>query len=126
MKRILIALGIAAAIYGIALGSGSLLYGTGAIATGATHNNCVNIKKNLAAQQGVAEDDVSQSDIKNATQSCLDGHELSKGDAFRSEYLFWSAWPAAICALIFLLWPVWARALHNQELTDELLETKGT
>ena len=40
MKRIVSAAAIALAIYGLAVGAGSLLYATGAIATGATHNDC--------------------------------------------------------------------------------------
>ncbi len=126
MRRIGIAVVIAVAIYAVAIGVGSLLYATGAIATGATHNDCVDIKQNLAVRLGIDEEDVPQSEIARETQACLDTHELTAGDAFRTEYLFWSAWPGAICALIFLAWPIWARTLHNQELTDDLLETKGT
>jgi hypothetical protein len=40
MKRIGVALAIALGIYGVAVGAGSVLYATGAIATGATHNDC--------------------------------------------------------------------------------------
>ncbi len=40
MKRIAAAAAIALAIYGLAVGAGSLLYATGTIATGATHNDC--------------------------------------------------------------------------------------
>ncbi len=126
MKRIGIALALAVAIYGLAVGAGSLLYVSGAIATGATHNDCVGIKQTLAARLGIAEEDVPQSEIARATQTCLDTHELTKGEAFRGQYLFWSAWPGVICALIFLVWPVWARTLHNQQATEELLETRGT
>ena len=56
--------------------------------------------------------------MKTETQKCLSTHTLSKGEAFRSEYLFWSGWPAVICALVFLAWPAWGRILHNQESAD--------
>ena len=98
MKRLGIALAIAAAIYGVAIGAGALLYATGAIATGATHNDCVGIKQKLATQLGIAEEDVPQAEISRATSACLDTHELTKGEAFRSEYLFWAAWPGFVCA----------------------------
>jgi hypothetical protein len=118
MRRIAIAIGIAAAIYGLALGAGSLLYATGAIATGATHNDCADFKHVIAQEHGISDEDVPQSEIKQRTQSCLDGHTLSKGEAFRSEYLLWSAWPAAISALVFLGWPRWAGLLKRQEQAD--------
>lgn len=118
MKRIASAAAIALAIYGLAAGAGSLLYATGAIATGATHNNCPGFKQEIAKARGIAEKDVPRKEIKDATQACLDEHVLTKGHAFRSEYLFWSAWPAVLCAAIFLAWPVWARILHNQEQAE--------
>lgn len=118
MKRIGVALAIAIGIYGVALGAGSLLYATGAIATGATHNDCADFKQEIAKARGIDEKDVPQSEIKDAAQACLDEHVLTKGHAFRSEYLFWSAWPAVICAAIFLVWPAWARILHNQEQAE--------
>ena len=126
MKRIGIALALAVGIYGLAVGAGALLYATGAIATGATHNDCVGIKEKLATQLGIAEEDVPQAEISRATSACLDTHELTKSEAFRSEYLFWAAWPGLVCAVVFLAWPVWARTLHNQEVAEELLRTKGT
>ena len=86
MKRIVIAAGIAALIYGIALGAGSLLYATGAIATGATHNDCANFKETLAPQYGNDEEKVPQSAIKALAKQCLAGHELTEKDAFRSAY----------------------------------------
>ena len=118
MTRIAIAVGIAALIYGIALGAGSLLYASGAIATGATHNECANFKETLAPQYGGNEEDVPQSAIKALAEECLAGHELTEKEAFRSEYLIWSIWPAAVCAIVFLLWPAWARVLHRQEQAD--------
>jgi hypothetical protein len=118
MTRIAIALGIAALIYGVALGAGSLLYASGAIATGATHNDCANFKATLAPQYGGDEEKVPQSAIKALAKECLAGHELSTWEALRSEYLVWSIWPAAVCAVIFLLWPAWARVLHRQEEAD--------
>ncbi len=114
MKRIAIALAIAIGIYALALAVGSTLYATGAIATGATHNDCANFKSQIAQQRGIDEQDVPQSEIKNATAACLDGHELTARHAFRSEYLFWSLWPAVIVALVFVAWPRWARLLHAQ------------
>lgn len=122
MKRILIALAIAIGIYGVAVGAGSLLYATGVIATGATHNDCADFKKEIAEARGIDEKDVAQSEIKNATRACLDEHELTEGHAFRTEYLFWGAWPAAVCAMIFLAWPVWARILSNQQEAEDAAE----
>ena len=69
--------------------------------------------------RGIDERDVEQRDIKQRAATCLATHELTEREAFRSEYLFWGAWPAAICAVIFLLWPAWSRILHNQEQSDE-------
>jgi len=118
MKRIALALGIGAVIYGLALGAGSVLYATGAIATGATHNDCADFRSEIAKERGIGDDEVPQSEIKARTQACLASHELSDRHAFRSEYLFWSIWPAVICAAVFLMWPLWARALERQELGD--------
>lgn len=117
--RILLALLIAGVIYGASLGAGSVLYASGTIATGATHNDCEDFKHLIAEEQGIDEEDVEQSEIKARTQECLDDHELTEREAFREEYLFWPVWPAGICALIFLLWPLWARVLSNQEHADE-------
>lgn len=116
MKRFALAAAIAFGIYGVAVGAGSLLYMTGAIATGATHNDCD--RAVIARTLGKAQDDVTAQELKTETRKCLDAHTLTKGEAFRSEYLFWSAWPAVICAVIFLVWPVWARILHNQEQAE--------
>lgn len=115
LRRIGIAIAIAAAIYGAALGAGTILYTTGAIGTGATHNDCPNFREDIAEQRGIDEEDVPDDDVKNATIACLEEHELTEREAFRSEYLFWSIWPGVICAVIFLLWPVWTRILLNQD-----------
>lgn len=115
MRRMGIAVAIAVVIYGAALGAGTALYATGAIATGATHNDCAGFRAQIARERGIDEQDVPQSEIKAATAACLAGHTLTKREAFRSEYLLWSAWPAAICAAIFLAWPVWAGILERQE-----------
>jgi len=115
MRRIAIAVAIAAVIYGVALGAGTALYSTGVIATGATHNDCAGFRAQIARDRGIDEQDVPQSDVKAATAACLAGHTLTKREAFRSEYLLWSAWPAAICAAIFLAWPAWAGILERQE-----------
>ena len=118
MKRAAIAAAIAIAIYGAAVGAGSLLYATGAIATGATHNDCADFRAQIAKEQGIGEDHVAQSEISSRTAACLDEHELTPWEAFRSEYLVWSLWPGVICGVIFLLWPAWARILHRQEQAD--------
>jgi hypothetical protein len=118
LKRWLIALGIAGGLYGIALGVGSLLYATGAIATGATHNDCENFRERLAPSFGGDEEDVPQSAIKKLAEECLRDHELTEEEAFREEYLGWAAWPAVICAAVFLAWPFWSRILHNQEQVE--------
>jgi hypothetical protein len=120
IQRVLIALAIAGVIYGVALGIGSMLFATGAIATGATHNDCEDFRERLAPQYGGDEEDVPQSAIKQLAEECLAGHELTEEEAFREEYLFWPAWPAVICAVIFLLWPAWSRILHNQEVAEGL------
>jgi len=118
VKRIGIAVVIAAVLYGAGLGVGSLLYATGAIATGATHNDCANFRKTIADRRGIDEEDVPQNDIKAEAEQCLAAHVLTAKEAFRTEYLFWSAWPASICAVIFLLWPAWASSLRRQEEAD--------
>lgn len=115
------AIGIAAALYGVGIGIGSLLFATGVIATGATHNDCENFREELAPLYGGDEEDVPQSAIKQLAEECLAGHELTEEEAFREEYVIWSAWPAAICALIFLAWPSWARILHNQERAENMV-----
>ena len=120
MKRIVMALAIALGIYGVAVGAGSVLYATGAIATGATHNDCD--RGVIAKALGKSQDDLTQQELKTETTKCLDTHTLTKGHAFRSEYLFWSAWPAIICAMVFLAWPVWTRILRNQEAAERAAE----
>jgi len=124
VKRIGIAFVIAAVLYGIGLGAGSLLYATGVIATGATHNDCEDFRKMIAERRGINEHDVPQSEIKAEAEQCLAAHVLTEKEAFRREYLFWSAWPAAICAVIFLLWPAWASALGRQEEADPVHKGK--
>lgn len=119
LKRIGIAVVIAAAIYGVAVGIGSLLYATGTIATGATHNDCANYRQEIAEETGIPEEDVPQEEIKSRTEACLATHELTEEEAFRSEYLFWSIWPGVICAIVFLFWPVWTTILLRQEDHDE-------
>jgi hypothetical protein len=123
-KRLLIALGIAAGIYGIAVGAGSLLYVTGNMPTGATHNDCPDYREEIADERGIDAEDVPQEDIKNATEACLAEHTLTEEEAFRSEYLFWSIWPGVICAAVFLAWPVWSRVLFKQEAHDEAEEAE--
>ena len=118
-KRIGIAVVIMAGIYGFALGIGSLLYATGTIATGATHNDCANYRQEIAEETGIPEEDVPQEEIKARTEACLTTHELTEEEAFRSEYLFWSIWPGVICAIVFLFWPVWTNILLRQEEHDE-------
>jgi hypothetical protein len=122
MRRIGIALCIAAAIYGIGAGTGLLLYATGAIATGPTHNDCANFRAQIAEEQGIDEEDVPQSAIKQRTEECLAGHELEPREALRTEFLLGAAWPAAIVPLVYLVWPRWSAALHRQEQHDEELE----
>jgi len=115
MMRFLVAGAIALALYGIAAGIGSALYAADVIGTGATHNDCPDYRNLIAEERGIDEEDVQQSEIKRRAQECLAAHALTEEEAFREEYLFWAAWPAGICAVIFLLWPAWARALHRQE-----------
>lgn len=105
-------------IYASMLGLGTTLYATGVIGDGATHNDCVNFRQQIAAERGIAEEDVPQEQIKAATQACLDEHHLTKWHAFRTEYLAWAWWPAVVTGGISLLWPMWAAALHRQEMAD--------
>jgi hypothetical protein len=120
-KRILIAVAIFGAIYGVGLGIGVLLYATGTIATGALHADCGDPRDTVAERYpDVDEHDLPQSEIKAEAEACLAANELTEEEAFRGEYLFWPMWPAAICALVFLLWPWWARILDRQEKADEL------
>jgi hypothetical protein len=119
-KRLLVALAIAAGIYGVALGVGSFLYATDLIGTGATHNDCEGYREEIAEEQGIDEQDVDQDEIERRTEACLDSHELTAKEAFRTEYLFWSAWPALICAVIFLTWPLWVGVLMRQEEAEGL------
>jgi hypothetical protein len=128
MKRILIAVVIALGIYGIAVGTGSILYATGTIATGPTHNDCGELKQVIADREyGGDEEHVPQQQLKQETIDCLAGkglydeegsHFLTEEEAFREEYLFWAIWPGVICAVIFLLWPAWSRTLENQDAAD--------
>lgn len=106
-------------IYGLMVGMGSVLYAAGAIGQGATHNDCSDYRHAIAVEQGISQEDVPQEQIKTATQECLDEHGLSKWEAFRTEYLMWAVWPALVSAGIFFVWPLWAAALHRQELDDE-------
>jgi hypothetical protein len=117
-KRIGIAIVLAAAIYGIGLGIGSLLYTTGAIATGATHNDCEDFRKIIAEERGIDEEDVPQSAIKALAIDCLSGHELTEEEAFTTEFLFWPIWPGVIVGAIFLVWPFWAGILRTQEESE--------
>lgn len=125
MKRLATAVLIAVIIYGAALGTGSVLYATGVIGTGATRNTCENLRARIAEERGIAEEDVPQSEVKDATAACLEGHTLTKREAFRSEYLVWSAWPAAITAAIFLAWPAWAGILLRQEEAEQQAGGEG-
>ncbi len=118
MTRLVIGAIIAAGVYATALVAGSTLYGSGAIGTGATHNDCADFRHEIARERGISDDDVPQSEIKARTQACLGQHQLTAGTAFRSEYLFWSLWPAIICGAAFFMWPLWARALERQEMAE--------
>jgi hypothetical protein len=119
MKRVLVAVAIAAGIYGLILGAGGVLYATDNIATGATHNDCGALKREIADRDFDGDQEaVSQEQLKAETIACLAEHELTPREAFRSEYLIWGAWPGVICAVIFLLWPVWTKILLNQEEVD--------
>ena len=122
MKRLAIAAAIACVIYAAMLALGSVLYTTGVIGAGATHNDCVDFRHQIAVQQGIDDKDVPQEQVKTATAACLEEHRLTKWGAFREEYLVWAAWPAAVTAMIFLLWPRWSAALHRQDMADAVDE----
>jgi hypothetical protein len=125
MSRLLRAAAIAAVIYGAMLGLGTTLYATGVNGEGATHNDCVDFRHEIAQRDGIDAEDVPQEQIKQATQACLDEHTLTKWHAFRTEYLLWAAWPATVTAMIFLLWPIWAGALHRQEMAEAAEDAPG-
>jgi len=125
MRRVGIAVLLAVGIYGAMLGFGAALYATDVIGHGATHNDCANFRAQIAEQRGIAPEQVPQSAVKAATEECLSSHQLTKWEAFRSEYLEWAVWPAAVTALIFLVWPVWASALKRQELADPVEDAPG-
>jgi hypothetical protein len=119
MRRVLIALLIAGGIYGFAVSIGTILYVTDTIPTGATHNDCGELKQEIADRDyGGDEELVPQEQLKNETIACLDEHELTPEEAFKTEWLFWSIWPGVICAVVFLLWPLWTRILENQEAAE--------
>jgi hypothetical protein len=120
-KRVGLALLIAAAIYGVQLSIGIVLYQTGNIATGATHNDCGNLKQEIADRDYDGDlEEVPQEQLKQESITCLESHELTPEEAFKTEYLFWPIWPALICAGVFLAWPPWARILERQDLADPI------
>jgi hypothetical protein len=118
MKRVLTAAAIALTIYGLAVGAGTVLYASGSMPTGATHNDCAGFRTSIAEEQGIDKQDVPQEQVRDATAHCLEAHEQTAEHAFRTEFLVWSMWPAVICAVIFLVWPGWARALERQEQVE--------
>ena len=122
VKRLGIAVLIALTIYGAMAGLGAVLYATDTIPTGATHNDCGNLKQEIADRDyGGDEELVPQEQLKQESITCLEEHELTPEEAFR-EYWLWSVWPALICAGVFLLWPPWSRILERQELADPVEE----
>ena len=123
--RLLIALAIAGGIYGVAVGVGGAVYASGNMPTGATDNDCPDYRQEIADREGIDAEDVPQEQIKSETEACLAGHEQTDEEAFRNEFLFWSAWPAIICAVVFLVWPIWTRVLLKQEAHADDGETGG-
>jgi hypothetical protein len=113
----LVALAIAAAIYGIGVSVGAVLWATDALPRGATHNDCENFAKIIAKEKGISKEDVEQSDIKALAEECLAGH-VREESAVLHDFVTWSVWPAVICAMIFLIWPAWARTLDNQDAAE--------
>jgi hypothetical protein len=121
LKRLLIAVGIAVSIYAVGVGVGALLYATGTIGTGALHADCGDPRDVVGERYpDVPDEDLPQEEIKAEAEACLAANELTEEEAFRQTYLFWSAWPAVICAVIFLAWPFWARILRNQEAAEAI------
>ena len=123
-RRILIAIGLFALIYGLGVGMGALLYATGDIGTGPLHTECEGYTEQIAEEQGIDEEDVEQDDIKELAIACHEAEKaaITEEEAFRKTYLFWPLWPAAIVAAISLLWPWWAGILRRQELADPHVE----
>lgn len=124
MKRLLIALAIAGAIYGVGVGVGSALWALDALPTGATHNDCSDFAKTIAEEQGINEEDVDQADIKALAEECLAGHERETSEVIH-DFITWSVWPAVICAAIFLIWPVWTKTLFNQQAAEGGEDAEG-
>ena len=118
VKRLGIAVLIAFSIYGAMAGLGAVLYATDNIATGATHNDCGNLKREIADRDYDGDlEEVPQEQLKQESITCLESHELTPEEAFE-EYWLWSIWPALISGGVFLLWPVWAKILERQEAAD--------
>jgi hypothetical protein len=121
-KRLGIAILIALSVYGAMAGVGAALYATDNIPTGATHNDCGELKQEIADRDyGGDEELVPQEQLKQESITCLESHELTPEEAFR-EYWLWSVWPAVICGVVFLIWPPWAKILERQELADPVEE----
>jgi hypothetical protein len=117
-RRLGIAVLLALSVYGLMAGVGAILYATDKIPTGATHNDCGELKQEIADRDyGGDEEKVPQEQLKQESIACLDSHELTPEEAFR-EYWLWSVWPALICAGVVLIWPPWAKILERQELAD--------
>jgi hypothetical protein len=74
-RRLVIALVIFGGIYGVAMGTGFILYKTEAIGTGPLHTECPDFKPIIAEEQGIDEEDVEQEDIKARATAC---HEAEK------------------------------------------------
>jgi hypothetical protein len=117
-RRLLIALGLFVAIYLAGFGMGAVLYATDLIGTGPLHTECEDYRAIIAEREGIDEEDVEQEQIKELAVACHEAEkaEITPEEAFRSEFLFWPLWPAAIVALASLLWPLWAGILRRQEL----------
>jgi hypothetical protein len=131
MKRIAIAIAIAAGIYGLALAVGGIVYATDNVPTGPTHNECGDLLPVIAEREHDGdEEEVEQEELKQETLDCLAGEGLyvEEGTHFRTEedvvreYIFWSIWPGVIVAVIFLIWPIWTKILLNQEDEDSRVE----
>lgn len=125
LKRLGIAVAISLAVYGSMFSVGAVLYATDNIATGATHNDCGDLKYEIAVRDyGGDEELVPQGQLKQESITCLESHELTPEEAFK-EYWLWSIWPALICGGAFFLWPVWAKILERQNAVDPAEEAQG-
>ena len=122
MKQLAIAALISLVVYAAFAAVGLALYAADAIPTGATHNDCGNLKQEIADRDyGGDKEQVPQEQLKQESITCLEEHERTEEESLAT-FVLWSIWPAVICGFGYLAWPVWSRILHRQEQADPVEE----